>query len=218
MDLVDLLTAVADPRDQRWVEHPLAAVLALCAGAVVAGMKSFTAIAGWVADTPPRLLRQVYDRCGKPAVVPSKGTIWQVVTNADAAAVDAVVGAWLAARAGIDVALDAPAEPTGSPDAPQANGLAEATGQRAPRVLLAVDGKRIRGALDADGNAPHLLAAATHQQGLVLAQIDVQVLGDDVGVAQGRVVRPGADPSRGPTRHEGDIGNGTRVEQSIDQD
>jgi predicted transposase YbfD/YdcC len=174
VDLVDLLTAVADPRDQRWVEHPLAAVLALCAGAVVAGMKSFTAIAGWVADTPPSLLRQVYDRCGKPAVVPSKGTIWQVVTNADAAAVDTVVGAWLAARAGIDIALDAPAEPTGlTPDAPQANGLAEATGQRAPRVLLAVDGKRIRGALDADGNAPHLLAAATHQQGLVLAQIDV---------------------------------------------
>ncbi len=27
--------------------------------------------------------------------------------------------------------------------------------------------------MDADGNAPHLLAAATHQQGLVLAQVDV---------------------------------------------
>jgi predicted transposase YbfD/YdcC len=36
-----------------------------------------------------------------------------------------------------------------------------------------VDGKRIRGALDSDGNAPHLLAAATHDQALVLAQIDV---------------------------------------------
>ena len=173
VDLVDLFAVVADPRDQRWVEHPLAVVLALCAGAVVAGMRSFTAIAGWVADTPPQLLRQVYARCGKPALVPSKGTIWQVLTNADAAAVDAVVGAWLAGRAGIDVTLDAGAEPTEQPDAPQAGDPSEATEHRAPRVLLAVDGKRVRGARDADGNAPHLLAAATHQQALVLAQIDV---------------------------------------------
>jgi predicted transposase YbfD/YdcC len=179
VDLVDLFAVVADPRDQRWVEHPLAVVLALCAGAVVAGMRSFTAIAGWVADTPPQLLRQVYARCGKPALVPSKGTIWQVLTNADAAAVDAVVSAWLAGRAGIDITLDAGAEPepepepTEQPDAPQAGDPSEATEHRAPRVLLAVDGKRVRGARDADGNAPHLLAAATHQQGLVLAQVDV---------------------------------------------
>jgi hypothetical protein len=36
-----------------------------------------------------------------------------------------------------------------------------------------VDGKRVRGAVDAEGNAPHLPAAATHDDGLVLAQIDV---------------------------------------------
>lgn len=40
-------------------------------------------------------------------------------------------------------------------------------------MVLAVDGKGICGAKDADDNAPHLLAAATHEQGLVLAQIDV---------------------------------------------
>ena len=28
VDLVDLFAVVADPRDQRWVEHPLAVVLA----------------------------------------------------------------------------------------------------------------------------------------------------------------------------------------------
>lgn len=39
--------------------------------------------------------------------------------------------------------------------------------------MLAVDGKRVRGAVDTDGNAPHLLAAATHGNGLVLAQVDV---------------------------------------------
>lgn len=42
-----------------------------------------------------------------------------------------------------------------------------------PRTVLAVDGKRVRGAVDDDGNAPHLLAAATHDNSLVLAQVDV---------------------------------------------
>jgi hypothetical protein len=38
------------------VTHPLAVVLALAAGAVVAGIRSFTAIAGWVEDAPAELL------------------------------------------------------------------------------------------------------------------------------------------------------------------
>src|SRR5262249_38734077 len=173
---------IEDPRCPAWVEHPLPAVLTLCAAAVVAGMRGYTAIAGWVADTPPDLLRQVYARCGKPALVPSKGTIWQVSTGADATAVDAAVGLWLAAQAGIDIATDAPERPGRDvgPDQQCSTGPADAdsTSQRLgptgpPRTVLAVDGKRVRGARDADGNAPHLLAAATHDQGLVLAQIDV---------------------------------------------
>jgi predicted transposase YbfD/YdcC len=182
VDLVDYFMVIEDPRCPAWVEHPLPAVLTLCAAAVVAGMRGYTAIAGWVADTPPDLLRQVYARCGKPALAPSKGTIWQVSTGADATAVDAAVGLWLAAQAGIDIATDAPERPgrdVGG-DQPCSTGPADAgtTSQRLgptgpPRTVLAVDGKRVRGARDADGNAPHLLAAATHDQGLVLAQIDV---------------------------------------------
>jgi predicted transposase YbfD/YdcC len=179
VDLVDYFVPLDDPRHQQWVEHPLAAVLTLCAAAVVAGMRGFTAIAGWVADTPPELLDQLYSRCGKPALVPSKSTIWLVVTNTDTAAVDAAVGAWLAARAGIDITHDTPGEPTAQPGPPPPSGPTGTAGQQreeaveAPRAVLAVDGKRVRGAVDADGNAPHLLAAATHEQGLVLAQIDV---------------------------------------------
>ena len=185
VDLVDHFAVIDDPRHQPWVEHPLAAVLVLCSAAVVAGMRGFTAIAGWVADTPPGLLREVYARCGKPEAVPSKGTIWQVITHTDAAAVDAAVGLWLAARAGIDIAVETPEEPDRGDEAdrPWANGPTEVADQRddtdddeteqPPRVVLAVDGKRVCGARDADGNAPHLLAAATHDQGLVLAQIDV---------------------------------------------
>ena len=181
-DLFDHFAVLDDPRDQRWVEHPAAAVLTLCAAAVVAGMRSFTATAGWIADTPPRLLQRLYDRCGKPPLTPSKTTIWQVITHTDAAAVDAAVGTWLAARADIDITIDTLDEPDPQPD-PQPNPQpkqccpVDTTGRQPdlqpPRAVLAVDGKRVRGAVDADGNAPHLLAAATHDHGLVLAQIDV---------------------------------------------
>lgn len=190
MGLADHFAVLPDPRDQRWVTHPLAVVLTLCACAVVAGMKSFTAIVGWVADTPLPLLHHLYDPCGKPAVAPSKTTIWQVVTNADATTVDAAVGAWLATQAGIDITVKAGQGPGPQPgtthpahcqrhptdrhqqEQEQEEGE-EAAERDPPRGILAVDGKRVRGAADADGNAPHLLAAATHQQGLVLAQTDV---------------------------------------------
>jgi hypothetical protein len=71
-------------------------VLALCAAAVVAGMASFIAIAGWATDVPAELLVKLYGRRSHP---PSKATIWRVVTGADAAMVDAVIGAWLLAQA-----------------------------------------------------------------------------------------------------------------------
>jgi hypothetical protein len=45
-DLLELLTGVADGRPGRGRDHPVAAVLALAAAAVVAGSRSFTAIAG----------------------------------------------------------------------------------------------------------------------------------------------------------------------------
>ena len=71
-------------------------VLTLCAAAVLGGMGSFTAIAGWVADLPAEVLARLYAR---PARSPSKTTLWRVLTGADAAAVDAAVSAWLLAQA-----------------------------------------------------------------------------------------------------------------------
>jgi predicted transposase YbfD/YdcC len=179
VDLIDYFAVIEDLRQQAWVDHPLAAVLVLCAAAVVAGMRGYTAIAGWVADTPPALLRQVYARCGRPAAVPSKSTIWQVITHTDPAAVDTAVSRWLATRAGIDVSTDLPEagddgpRPVRQPPADDSAGEQRPQTPSAPRAVLAVDGKRVRGARDGDGNAPHLLAAATHDHGLVLAQTDV---------------------------------------------
>jgi predicted transposase YbfD/YdcC len=180
VDLVDHFGVIEDFREQAWVIHPLAAVLTLCAAAVVAGMRGYVAIAGWVADTPPGLLGEIYARCGMPPVPPSKTTVWEVVTHTDAAAVDTAVGLWLAARAGIDITGPGEWPERPSADEPDRDQNEcpdrdddEREAQGPPRAVLGVDGKRVRGARDADGNAPHLLAAVTHEQGLALAQTDV---------------------------------------------
>jgi predicted transposase YbfD/YdcC len=152
-DLLRRFAEVSDGRSEQGRVHPVAVVLALCAAAVVAGMASFTAIAGWATDVPSELLAQLYGRCCEP---PSKATIWRVVTGADAAAVDAVIDAWLAAQA---AARDAAAR---EPD-PDAHEL----------VAIMVDGKSVRGAIDTEGNQVHLLAAATHEDALVLGQVEV---------------------------------------------
>jgi hypothetical protein len=102
-DLLDHLILIPDWRVRKWVEHPLAAVLALCARAVVAGMRSFTAIAGWVRDVPVGVLSSAYARCGHPGAKngPSKGTLWRVLTGTPGDALDAAIGTWLLRRAAV---------------------------------------------------------------------------------------------------------------------
>ena len=146
-DLLELFAGVSDGRAGQGRDHPVAAVLALAAAAVVAGMKGYTAITGWVADVPPAILADLYLRSGAaPAPPPSKTTIWRVLTDADAGALDVAVGTWLMSLAG----LTAPAAAAGMPDREDRS-----------RALMQVrlDGKAIRGAKDADGNQVRLLAA-----------------------------------------------------------
>jgi predicted transposase YbfD/YdcC len=91
-DLLELLGGVSDGRSGQGRDHPVSVVLALAAAAVVAGMRGYTAITGWVSDVPAAVLADLYIRAGVlPAGPPSKTTIWRVLTNADAEAFDAVV-------------------------------------------------------------------------------------------------------------------------------
>jgi hypothetical protein len=66
-------------------------------------MRSFSAIAGWIADVPTELLALLYSTSPRtPARTPggpSKTTLWRVLTGVDAAAVDAAIGSWLAEQA-----------------------------------------------------------------------------------------------------------------------
>jgi predicted transposase YbfD/YdcC len=165
LDLVDRLAQIDDPRQVSWVEHPLPVVLALCAGAVVAGMASFTAIASWVTDVPIDLLTGLHARCGQIGAVaraPSKATLWRVVTEIDPVQVDAVIGAWLLERA----------HRLNHPDRRPATDTAPAENTVAGLDAVAVDGKTVRGAKDSEGNQTHLLAAMTHT-GLVAGQVEV---------------------------------------------
>jgi predicted transposase YbfD/YdcC len=172
-DLLKLFGSVSDGRSGQGRDHPVAAVLALAAAAVVAGMKGYTAIAGWVRDVPPAVLADLYLRAGAgPARPPSKATIWRVVTDADAEALDARVGEWL--MSGLL------AEPAGE------HGAAE---RDDPAGLMPVrlDGKTVRGAKDAEGNQRHLLAALigpAAQSSVVAAQAEVGVKTNEVPMAR----------------------------------
>jgi len=146
-DLLELFAGVSDGRVGPGRDHPVAAVLALAAAAVVAGMKGYTAITGWVADVPPAILADLYLRSGAaPAPPPSKTTIWRVLTDADTEALDVAVGTWLMSLAGFTTPATAGRD-AGEEDCPPA------------LMQVRLDGKAIRGAKDADGNQVRLLAA-----------------------------------------------------------
>jgi predicted transposase YbfD/YdcC len=145
-DLLELFARVPDGRAGQGRDHPVAAVLALAAAAVVAGMKGYTAITGWVADVPPAILTDLYLRSGAaPAPPPSKTTIWRVLTDADTEAFDMAVGRWLMSLAGLA--------------APAAGGTGDCVPGGGALMQVRLDGKAIRGAKDAGGNQVRLLAA-----------------------------------------------------------
>ena len=172
-DLLELLAKVGDGRPGQGRDHPVAAVLALAAAAVVAGSRSFTAVAGWAADVPADVLEDLYRRCGarRPgARPPSKATIWRVVTGADTAALDVVTGAWLMGRA------------------TAAGELARAGQGRddgAPLIPVRVDGKTVCGARNSDGSQVHLLAALAGQQAVVAAQTEVGAKTNEIPMLDG---------------------------------
>jgi predicted transposase YbfD/YdcC len=173
-DLLQLFAGVSDGRVGRGRNHPVAAVLALAAAAVVAGMRGYTAITGWVADVPPAILADLYLRGGAaPAPPPSKTTIWRVLTDADTEAFDVAVGTWLMNLAGFSTPVTASRDP-GEEDCPRA------------LMQVRLDGKAVRGARDAGGNQVRLLAALVGPDAaasVVAAQAGVGVKTNEVPMA-----------------------------------
>ena len=144
--LLAYLATIGDPRRPSGRRHPLVAILAMAAAAVLTGARSITAIAEWAADSPQPVRAALGARRDAPDrwVVPAEATIRRTLARVDSDLLAAVIGAWLADR-----------------DRP---------GQR--RRAVAVDGKTLRGARR-DGRQVHLLAAMDHTTRAVLAQCQV---------------------------------------------
>jgi predicted transposase YbfD/YdcC len=169
--LLECLGGIPDPRDRRGVRYALASILALCLAAMLCGEKSREDIVTWAAAAPAWLLAAVGIEPVRRGLLraPHADTVDRVLDRLDGQAVDDVIGRWLAARAG----LLPPAEPEPEPD-PEP----EAVGPDLVPVLwvdgepagVAVDGKAVAGAVDAQGRAMFLLAAATHAATTVIAQ------------------------------------------------
>jgi predicted transposase YbfD/YdcC len=142
-DLLVALAEVPDPRQVRGRRHRLVTVLAVSVCAVLAGARSYVAIAEWAHDLPvsARL------RLGIGRTAPSESTIRRILQLVDLDALDAVLSAWLATRR--------PAPPPGA------------------MQVVAVDGKTARGARTEDGTQVHLLAAFDPASGVVLGQTQV---------------------------------------------
>jgi hypothetical protein len=87
--LLPVLPAVPDPRARRGVRHWLAVILGLALCAVLAGARSFTAIAEWAADTD----QVTRDVLGVTGVVPCESPFRRTLQTLDADALDDAAGA-----------------------------------------------------------------------------------------------------------------------------
>lgn len=163
-DLLALLARVPDPRRTPGRVHPVGYVLAVVLVAFTS--PAFAHLAGaaaWAAAAPPWVLRLLGARpdpfTGQVAA-PSEPTIRRIVTGIDPVTLQAAFTTWLTDRL--------------ATRAREATGAEIAT-ERVSRAF-GVDGKTLRGTRDGTGRSDrmrHLLGAATHDQQVMLAQVEV---------------------------------------------
>jgi hypothetical protein len=140
-------------------------VLLIGACAVLAGARSFAAVAEYAHDAG----HVVLDVLGVGVVVPHESTIRRVLQRVDAPALEAALRTWALAQ------LAARAPEVGTP-------------VREQRRVLALDGKTVRGAhiLDTTGGAdvtsyqPHLVSVLDQASGTVLGQVQVDAKGSEI--------------------------------------
>lgn len=142
--LPEALACLPDPRARRGVRHRLTVVVSAAVCAVLAGYRSYTAIAEWIADAPEATVNALGM---DPDRRPSEAMIRRLLQVLDPDLLTAAVSGWLAGRV--------------------------ATAQPSSRRAVAVDGKAIRGSRSADSAARHVMAALDQATGVVLASTDV---------------------------------------------
>ena len=152
--LMEALSDVPDPRTPRGTRYPLVGLLAAAVCAVTAGATSFAAIADWMED----LDESDRIRLGFTNRVPKASTIWRLMTRLDADPLATTLARWLARR------LKPPVKPR----------------PRRHRIIIAVDGKALRGVHRPDGTRVHLLSALDTSTGIVIAQVTVDAKSNEI--------------------------------------
>jgi predicted transposase YbfD/YdcC len=138
------LAELPDPRARRGIRHRLPVVVTAAVCAVVAGYRSYAAIAEWVADAPdPTALALGI----APDRRPSEAMIRRLLQAMDPQLLTTAIGVWLAARA--------------------------TAGTSSGRRAIAVDGKSLRGSRTLDTAARHVMAACEQASSVVLASTEV---------------------------------------------
>ena len=156
--LLAALDRIVDHRKRRGVRHSLSSLLAIAIAATLAGARSVAAIGEYAADCPQSVLERLgakFHPVQRRFVAPHADTIRRALAAVDAAALDEVVGGWLFRQV-------------------SAGRLAH------DQLVVALDGKSMRGALREDGRAVHLFAAMVHGEGIVVGQHEVDAKSNEI--------------------------------------
>jgi predicted transposase YbfD/YdcC len=147
--LLEMLGQMTDPRSPKGKRHQLVFVLAVTTVAVLAGARNFSEVGRRAADLPQGLLAALgaeWDYFTGGYLAPSESTIRRVLCDIDAGRLDMAIGAWLFEHAGRDAAGE---------------------------LVIALDGKVLRGAWTSENDQVTLFSAMVHREGLTIAQIRV---------------------------------------------
>ena len=156
--LVARLEQISDHRKRRGVRHRLSSLLGMAVAATLAGARSVAAIGEFASDCPQPVLEALgakYHPTRQQFIAPHTQTFRRALAAVDTDALDAVVGSWLLEQV--------------------RRGRVEQQ-----RLVYALDGKSMRGAIDVDGRAVHLFAAMVHDEGTVVAQQQVDVKSNEI--------------------------------------
>ena len=155
ISLLQALAAVPDPRNRRGRRHSLQSVLFLALSAILAGARSYAAIADWAAVAEPELRV-----CADP---PHGSTFRRLLSRLDPVALQAALTGWVLSRREVVAAVQTAG---GGP-----------TTER--RCVLAADGKTLRGTRASDGAQVKVFGVYDHAHQLVLTQTTVAE-GDEI--------------------------------------
>ena len=140
--LLDMLAEIPDPRKKKGRRHPLKAILSLVILAMLAGCRSYTAIAEY-----GRLHRDLRIPMGfTHAKTPCKATLHLLFAKLDVQVLEEKLRQWVVVK------------------------LQDFQSTEASLTAVAIDGKTLRGSKKCEAKITHLMSAVSHELGVTLAQ------------------------------------------------